>query len=282
MHIHPLADIFPMMGPDAFAKLKESIRADGQIDPIITHEGYVLDGRNRLKACNELGKAPTFQQFSTLNLRNTTPEQYVWAKNMERRHLTDEQRAAIAVKWSQRLEEDARRRQIEEGRNAGRGHKKNLVVDSPQGLERTPKTREALAEMAQVSTNKIRVANEIRKANPEVLNKVVEGSMKLAEARKVVEAEPKDDGLSPAIDSLTNHAKPRRQEILEKSNIQRLLASMAQARTASSEILTKLNLKVIISGSTPSERAEWISIAKDCCKNFKKVAEALNDSIESA
>lgn len=59
--IHPYADEFPMASEDELAELAESIGAVGLIQPItLTPDGLVLDGRNRLKACELAGVQPHF------------------------------------------------------------------------------------------------------------------------------------------------------------------------------------------------------------------------------
>lgn len=58
---HPYADKFPMASDDELAELAESIAAVGLINPVVlTPGGLVLDGRNRLKACEVAGVEPTF------------------------------------------------------------------------------------------------------------------------------------------------------------------------------------------------------------------------------
>ena len=64
--IHEMASRLPMMTDDQYASLKESLRTQGLMHPIITldKEPVVIDGRNRLKACLELGIEPQFIKLS--------------------------------------------------------------------------------------------------------------------------------------------------------------------------------------------------------------------------
>jgi len=65
MHIkgnHPYADAFPMASEEELGELAESIAAVGLIHPIVlTPQGEVLDGRNRLAACEKAGVEPAFE-----------------------------------------------------------------------------------------------------------------------------------------------------------------------------------------------------------------------------
>ena len=51
MKAHPIAELFPMMTSAELDELAADIKANGLQQPIIVHEGQVLDGRNRLAAC---------------------------------------------------------------------------------------------------------------------------------------------------------------------------------------------------------------------------------------
>jgi ParB-like chromosome segregation protein Spo0J len=61
IQVHPLAELFPMMPPDELADLAEDIRASGLIHPIVIDgDGVLIDGRNRLRACEIAGVEPSF------------------------------------------------------------------------------------------------------------------------------------------------------------------------------------------------------------------------------
>lgn len=59
---HPYADEFPMASEEELAELTDSIATVGLIHPIVlTPDGLVLDGRNRLEACRRAGVDPIFE-----------------------------------------------------------------------------------------------------------------------------------------------------------------------------------------------------------------------------
>lgn len=58
---HPYADKFPMASEEELDELTQSIATVGLIHPIVvTPDGLVLDGRNRLAACTRAGIEPSF------------------------------------------------------------------------------------------------------------------------------------------------------------------------------------------------------------------------------
>ena len=58
-----LADIFPMMGGEEYDRLVDDIRDNGLLDPIITYQGNIIDGRNRYRACLDAGVEARFMEF---------------------------------------------------------------------------------------------------------------------------------------------------------------------------------------------------------------------------
>jgi hypothetical protein len=54
---HELANLLPMQSASEFANLKSDIAANGLLQPIWLFENKILDGRNRYRACREIGYA---------------------------------------------------------------------------------------------------------------------------------------------------------------------------------------------------------------------------------
>ena len=73
-----------------FESLKADIKANGLSQPIVTHNGMVLDGGNRYAACVALGIEPVMKDYVGENLVT-----YVMSANFHRRHLNAGQMAAI-------------------------------------------------------------------------------------------------------------------------------------------------------------------------------------------
>jgi len=95
LQIHPLAELMPPMPEAVYEKLKESIRNEGgNLVPIyVTRSGEVLDGRNRYRACRELGLEPATKEWDGRGSEIDA----VLALNDLRRQSNDSQRALFAA-----------------------------------------------------------------------------------------------------------------------------------------------------------------------------------------
>jgi N6-adenosine-specific RNA methylase IME4/ParB-like chromosome segregation protein Spo0J len=107
---HSAAKLFPMMSRAELLDLAADIKLHGQQHSIIlTQDDLVLDGRNRLAACELAGVEPDFQYW--LNEGETSPTAWVLSTNMKRRHLDESQRGLIAVEALKLFEAEAKERQ---------------------------------------------------------------------------------------------------------------------------------------------------------------------------
>src|SRR5262245_17816598 len=113
---HPACLAFPMLPDAELQELADDIKLRGLLNPVVLHQGQVLDGRNRLAACELAGVAPRFTEWSG----GGSPVEWVLATNLIRRHLTASQRAVVALDLLPLLESEAKERQR---RSRGRGKK---------------------------------------------------------------------------------------------------------------------------------------------------------------
>ncbi len=90
---HVLADIFPILPEDRLHEFAQDIKDHGLLDPIVLHEGQILDGRCRFLACKTAGVQPKFQSYI-----GNDPLGFVVSRNLHRRHLNESQRAMAAAK----------------------------------------------------------------------------------------------------------------------------------------------------------------------------------------
>jgi N6-adenosine-specific RNA methylase IME4/ParB-like chromosome segregation protein Spo0J len=113
VEFHPLADLFPLLEGEDFDGLVADIKANGLNEVITTHEGMILDGRNRYRACLAAGVEPLFVRYN-----GDDPLGYVISANLRRRHLDESQRAMVAAKLANLR--DGQRSDLVEGLPIGR------------------------------------------------------------------------------------------------------------------------------------------------------------------
>ncbi|MGA2065698.1 MAG: ParB/RepB/Spo0J family partition protein [Thermoguttaceae bacterium] len=111
---HPACLLFPKLGHQELQELADDIKANGLRNPIVLYKGQILDGRNRLLACEIVGVEPRFVEWRG----EGSPIERVISENLVRRHLTSSQRAVIAHDLLPLLEAEARERQRDAGRLA--------------------------------------------------------------------------------------------------------------------------------------------------------------------
>lgn len=99
----PFYQLLPDLTPEEYEALKASIASHGILVPIeVDEQGNVLDGHHRLKAAKELGLP---DEAIPKKLRSGLSEEekleFVLRVNLVRRHLTREQKHALAVQLRQ-------------------------------------------------------------------------------------------------------------------------------------------------------------------------------------
>jgi site-specific DNA-methyltransferase (adenine-specific) len=204
---HPAADAFPMMDAARLDELKADIAANGQREPITVCDGMILDGRNRYRACIELGIEPETRKYSG------DPWAFAWSLNGERRDLEATVRALIyrrcqegSEKWANRLAKIAEEGKRKKSEAAKEQHAKStprrgetLVADhnDPSPKKDKHPAREARAAEAKVSPATMARADQIAK-RPDLEKKVVAGEMKPAEALREIRSTKRRQELEQA------------------------------------------------------------------------------------
>ncbi len=92
--IHPAANVFPVMDEESFQLLKADIEKNGQCEAVVLHDGKLVDGRHRLRACRELGIDPLYSELGP----DADPVAFILSANLHRRHLRTSQRALCAAR----------------------------------------------------------------------------------------------------------------------------------------------------------------------------------------
>ena len=176
---HPASGLFPLMDGVELAALVDDIREHGLLDPIVLHEGLVLDGRNRLRACELAGVEPRFVEWQQPDGMSAT--EWVVSVNLHRRHLTTAQRAALALDLLPRLEEEARERQ----REAGGAQPGPLRPETDEAKGRADEKAAALVGVGR-STVAAAKAIQQRDETGEIVNQMRAGQLNVAQAARDV------------------------------------------------------------------------------------------------
>lgn len=181
LELHPLCALFPRMSGTEFESLKADIAANGLNQPIVTHNGMVLDGGNRYAACVALGIEPVMKEYVGENLVT-----YVMSANFHRRHLSAGQMAAIvasAQDWAK-------------AQPHGGDRKSDQVATLP--LE----TIKARAEQSGASQRTQRMADKLAKASPDLSIQVAHGEISLPKALEKVGKKNAKRTLTPPPESV--------------------------------------------------------------------------------
>jgi len=186
MEFHEIANIFPLMDGPEFTALVEDIRTNGLLDPIITHDGKIIDGRNRYRACVEAGVAPRFEVWKQ-NGKGLTA--WVISKNLHRRHLTSSQRAACALDSLPWLEKEAaERKRVLSGSWARDTETAELEMDEVGQIFAEPqdRPRDIAADMFNTNRQYIQDAKAIQERRPDLLDKVRTGELTIPQAKREI------------------------------------------------------------------------------------------------
>lgn len=97
---HPLSAVFGDMSAGELDELKNDIDKNGLREPIVVHEGMVLDGWHRYQCLCALGKPLTKSMHYEFDPAQDgeSAEALVYSKNLFRRQLTAEERVRLAAK----------------------------------------------------------------------------------------------------------------------------------------------------------------------------------------
>jgi ParB-like chromosome segregation protein Spo0J len=165
-----------MMSDQEYEGLKKDIAENGQEEPIVAWQGKLIDGRNRLKACEELGIEPDWVELD----EEADPVKYVISHNLHRRHLDESQRAMVGARLRKVFDDEAKERQK---LSKGRGQK---------GVENLPhlnegKSRDKAGEAVAVSGKSVDAATKVlTEGTPELAEMVDRGKVKVSKAATLV------------------------------------------------------------------------------------------------
>lgn len=179
--IHPAAELFPLIEGEAFDELVADIKANGLREAAwLNRDGVLLDGRNRIRACQKAGVKPDFRQFN-----GSDEVGFIVSLNLKRRQLSKSQAAMLAVDILPMYEAEAKQRKVQSGQEHHRGQGK---VGAPvhQPLPRAPRAADHAASATGVSGRAVGQAKRITESAPDLAEQVRQGKTTLKEAEAQV------------------------------------------------------------------------------------------------
>lgn len=170
--LHPLCTFFPRITGAEFDNLVADIMANGLREPIILHDGMILDGGNRYRACLQAGVEPSFMKFGGADLVS-----YVLSANLHRRHLSPGQQAAIVASMQ------------DWANQAASGSNQHTAKTKEGGQDYPPSeldTRAKRASISGASEKTQKMADKVAKSDPALAVQVAHGEISLPDAVEIV------------------------------------------------------------------------------------------------
>ena len=193
LKLHPHQYLIPPMSEEDYNNLKEDIRRNGILQPIdITYNNVILDGHHRVKAAKELGIKEV--EVRIPELLYIDEDEYLISVALNRRHLTEGQKAVLANEYMKRL---SKKRKSEAGKKAinARWHpdkEYDEITLISSNKDEVDRSRKLAAERLKVSERKIMYVHEIEEAEENKEKKVIyeklrTGELQLHEARIIAQ-----------------------------------------------------------------------------------------------
>lgn len=167
--VHPAAQVFPLIEGGAFDRLVADVRTNGLREAITLHpDGSLLDGRNRLRACDIADVKPVTRTWNGVG----SAVAYVVSLNLHRRHLDESQRALVAARIA----------------NLADGQRKSA---SPIGEARV--SQQDAAELLNVGKRSVERAKDvIDRGAPELVKAVERGAISVSAAKQATTLPQRD------------------------------------------------------------------------------------------
>lgn len=266
--VHPAAVVFPLIDGEPFEQLGADIRVNGLREPITLHpDGRLLDGRNRLRACDVAGVTPLTRTWNG----EGSAVAYVVSLNLHRRHLDESQRALVAARIA----------------NLPRGANQH----SPIGESSTQSDAAALLNIGKRSVERAR--DVIARGAPELVKAVERGAISVSAAKQATTLPTSDqqavvarvDAGERPVDVIRDVARAARARDgqsakgrpprVEDQPTERLVTYVTQAEKASIERAAAKNLQSI----SAYARVVLCEAADECGED---VPESLHDERRKA
>lgn len=282
--VHKVASLFPEMTKSEYSDLLEDIRANGLYEPIWLHEGQVIDGRHRYKACLELGIEPKTRNWNG----EGSLVRFVAAMNLKRRYLTASQRAAVGAQMMPMLRAEAKERQ-----QGGQG---GVLLPSLGTEAKREESRNVAAAAAGVGPRYIQEATRVMEEAPKLFEMVALGVVTLPGAIAITDLP--EDMAQEVIATIEAEPETLPKRIIQKAvwesnakavasipdedgSVSRALVNLRylELETALEKALRAIDPETLISVNEISSYDRIRSLISKMQKWTQKVEEAMNPPI---
>lgn len=268
-----------MMSPAELSDLIGDICERGLIEPIVKYEGLVLDGRNRLLACEKAGVKPKFREW---NGEAGTPTAFVISQNLHRRHLSKAQIAAIGAEAMPLLELEAHERMSTSGRvGAQRRWGRHESATPNPSITNAGRTRQVASDQlgGAVSGMSIQRARAIKDAAPNVFDQLKSGDIPTI-SQGLAAAGLNHNGTRPIADDEVEKDKreegrpyvvaTKRQGELARKQKERLAIGLGNINGVLRG-LSQIDFQMVAAVSTAEELAAAIERSNDLARLLKTI-----------
>jgi len=155
--------MFPMASEHEIEDMSKDIKKRGLLNPIITMDGAILDGRNRFEACRRCGVIPSYHEYEG---KDALGDVLSW--NLHRRQLSTSQRALVASRLA----------------NMTQGARTDIQPSAKMRNVEVSQTE--AAKMLNVSTRIVQQVKSVQREAPEITKKIEAGEITVGQAEKEI------------------------------------------------------------------------------------------------
>jgi len=231
LELNELCTVFPAMNEEDYNSLVSSMNEQGFLptDPVILIDvtpdapeqtWEILDGRNRHLAAMDSGNTPDFMEYTGDN-----PLGFVTSRNLDRRHLTTGQKAAVAAALAD----------LTNGQNTTAGST----------------TQSEAAEKVGVGEASLRRYKFIEKHDPALAEEVKKGNVPLEKARAAVKKELEQEN-KEAMQATTNPIDQAEPQSLGDKRAERKRQEREAISLALNDIVITIMEKYKLDGKAPA------------------------------
>ena len=179
--------LIPALSAEEYAQLEANILEEGIREPVITWNGFIIDGHNRFSIAQrfDLDYKTTSKYFSNENLVK------IWMLDNQfgKRNLTDAQRYLNRNEKRKLLKAQGKKKQIQTLKQGNKTPDLS-TIDKTE----THNTRKEIADELGWSTGKVAMADVVfKKATPEVIAKVNKSQVSINAAYQEIKKEEKKE-----------------------------------------------------------------------------------------